>query len=352
MSLVRRATQIVACVVLAAVLSEGIAHAVLAVDDRVHPMHVAAVEADLYRPHHHRGYRIEPHAPSLPERGPHDRHGFRGPEISEAKPAHAWRIACIGGSATYGTKLASDAETWPRRLEAILRETVAPVEVLNAGVPAYNAADSLQLVREVLLGLQCDLVLVLHGANDVMPRLRPGFRVDYAHMRRTWEWTDWRAGETSASALVTLLKRHLAAPSRPLALRVLTTHPYSESEAVEAPAFASSTPAAFRQHVRSIADVLRGAGVTPLLLTQPWDPAHLQKDLAHRGPLYGKALPEHRDAVRDVGTATGAAVVDLAAEMPIAGNFADFVHPNARGAEWIAQRLATEIRERGLLSKR
>lgn len=112
-----------------------------------------------------------------------NRHGFRGPEVSPAKPPDVFRIACLGDSHTYGFAVADDA-TWPAQLEARLRETLPgrAIEVLNAGVNGYDTVQEIQWLQEGVLGFEPDLVLLAYFANDAVV---PDAELD-AEVRRDW----------------------------------------------------------------------------------------------------------------------------------------------------------------------
>jgi lysophospholipase L1-like esterase len=93
--------------------------------------------------------------------------GFRGPEISASKNG-AYRIVVLGESTTFGMTIDLDDKPWPERLEQIIRErlkTRRPVQVINAGVPAYSLSDNLARLRGQILPLQPDMIISYHGAN-------------------------------------------------------------------------------------------------------------------------------------------------------------------------------------------
>jgi lysophospholipase L1-like esterase len=108
--------------------------------------------------------------------------GFRGPEISAAKDGF-YRIVVLGESSTFGMTIAPGDEPWPERLEQIIRQrlkTRRPVQVINAGVPAYSIETNLRRLRSEILPLQPDLIVSYHGANgfhmidsSVLPPLGP-----------------------------------------------------------------------------------------------------------------------------------------------------------------------------------
>lgn len=109
-------------------------------------------------------------------------HGFRGPEIRAAKPRGAFRIAAAGDSATYGW-LATDEESWPRRLEYELRDSNTLFQVLNAGVPSYSLNEMNHQLQDQLALYDLDLIIVMAGANDARKFSTAQFRSsleDYA----------------------------------------------------------------------------------------------------------------------------------------------------------------------------
>jgi lysophospholipase L1-like esterase len=108
--------------------------------------------------------------------------GFRGPEISASKNG-IYRIVVLGESTTFGMTIEPGDEPWPERLEQIIRQrlkTRRPVQVINAGVPAYTIHDNLRRLPREILPLQPDMIISYHGANgfslidsSVLPPLGP-----------------------------------------------------------------------------------------------------------------------------------------------------------------------------------
>lgn len=95
--------------------------------------------------------------------------GFRGVEISAQKPPNTVRVWCLGGSTTFDILATEDFNTWPAKLEAHLREKVAPVnvEVINAGIPGEHVNTNLRDLRRKGPGLSPDLVIIHQGPNDL-----------------------------------------------------------------------------------------------------------------------------------------------------------------------------------------
>ena len=66
-------------------------------------------EVSKYVPHPYLAYALNPSYRSADGLTRHNSLGFRGAEIAHAKPAGAYRIACLGGSSTRICKLISDS---------------------------------------------------------------------------------------------------------------------------------------------------------------------------------------------------------------------------------------------------
>jgi lysophospholipase L1-like esterase len=108
--------------------------------------------------------------------------GFRGPEIAAAKEG-LYRIVALGESTTFGMTLQPEDKPWPELLEQIIRQrlkTRRPVQVINAGVPAYNICHNVSRLPCEILPLRPDMIISYHGANgfrmlnsSVLPALGP-----------------------------------------------------------------------------------------------------------------------------------------------------------------------------------
>jgi GDSL-like Lipase/Acylhydrolase family len=93
--------------------------------------------------------------------------GLRGLETSQTPSPGTQRVIVVGGSTVYGA-LDDQSDTLPAELEQVLREQFgARVEVLNAGVPGYEALREAAYTKVDLLDLQPDVIVVLDGLNDV-----------------------------------------------------------------------------------------------------------------------------------------------------------------------------------------
>ncbi len=93
--------------------------------------------------------------------------GFRGREIAESKGDH-YRIVALGESTTFGMTINPGEKPWPELLEEMIRERLKlsrPVEVINAGMPAYDLENNLRRIERDILPLKPDLIISYHGYN-------------------------------------------------------------------------------------------------------------------------------------------------------------------------------------------
>lgn len=91
--------------------------------------------------------------------------GYRGAEITRAKPANTVRILCLGDSGTYG-QYVDQGHTFPEVLQTLLRAKDLPVEVINGGVLGTTIVDQLQFLERSMV-LDPDVVLLTFSENDI-----------------------------------------------------------------------------------------------------------------------------------------------------------------------------------------
>lgn len=139
----------------------------------------------------------------------HGPRGFRNPEPPLKKAPGVFRIACLGGSSTYGSSPSNDSATWPAQLETILNASQQrPIEVLNAGLMGWSTFGSLINYSLRVSDYQPDLVLVYHGINDMRCALylRGGDpQADNTHWRLGWP----RLVRTPGESLLELSQTYL-----------------------------------------------------------------------------------------------------------------------------------------------
>jgi lysophospholipase L1-like esterase len=93
--------------------------------------------------------------------------GFRGREVA-VKKGPVYRIVILGESTTFGCTLKPEDRPWPELLEQIIKERIKtdrPIEIINAGVPAYNLRQNLHRLASDILPLKPDMIISYHGYN-------------------------------------------------------------------------------------------------------------------------------------------------------------------------------------------
>ena len=117
-------------------------------------------------------------------------------EIPAEKGSGEYRVIALGDSYTEGVGAPYEA-SWPKVLEGELthRNFASTTVVVNAGVSGSDPWYTYILLREKLLDLRPDLILVAINASDIMDvmirggeeRFRPDHRTSFTR-KPSWEW--------------------------------------------------------------------------------------------------------------------------------------------------------------------
>jgi len=94
--------------------------------------------------------------------------GFRDRPIFEKGPG-VFRILCLGDSITFGTGVKNE-QTYPNVLEGLIQRISKPgvtVDVINAGISAYNIRNIRGLLQEYIQSLKPDVVVYTFVENDL-----------------------------------------------------------------------------------------------------------------------------------------------------------------------------------------
>lgn len=269
--------------------------------------------------------------------------GYRSPERPLDKPPGTLRVVVAGGSTSFDTLAPTDRQTWPWRLEELLRRRGLPVEVWNAGVPTWTSVESLISLALRDVDLAPDLVVFYHGINDLQPASFQPFQADYeaGHPRLA----------RSALGIV-------ARPPPPWQRSLLLTTLEPKPEATAAGPGRERAPAAaldaFARNVRSFVAVAASAEAATLLVTQPMrlrrehreaDERYLEDWLpGWRGEAAPRELERFNDVLRRAPLELDAAVADAAADVRWRDeDFGDAVHYTRSGAEKLALFLADHV---------
>lgn len=92
--------------------------------------------------------------------------GFPGPQFSDAKPAHTFRILVTGDAYSSAEGVDTD-EAWPRILQSDLDRPGRPVQVLDFAITGYGPNEEAAVLAAFVPRFHPDLVLIEHFANDV-----------------------------------------------------------------------------------------------------------------------------------------------------------------------------------------
>jgi len=145
----------------------------------VRPQAVMTVSRGLYVPDPPRRYRLQPgFEGTVTNRVEFDtpvrinREGLRGPEIGPKAPG-TLRVLALGDSFTFGVG-AKEAQTFPARLQSLLRGGGRPAEVLNAGAPGFGVPDEAAWFRQWGRPLAPDLILITVFVGNDLQDAAPG----------------------------------------------------------------------------------------------------------------------------------------------------------------------------------
>ncbi len=96
------------------------------------------------------------------------RYGIRNRYL-DARPNDVARyVVCLGDSWVFGLGLKTE-DTWPARLEALLKKHQPDTRVVNASLPDATSADVRQLLRPMINRYHAKAVVIMVGAQDAAP---------------------------------------------------------------------------------------------------------------------------------------------------------------------------------------
>lgn len=265
--------------------------------------------------------------------------GFRGPETTREKPAGVFRILCMGGSTTWGFGATENATTYPHRLQQMLSSAYPDraIEVVNAGVPGWNSRLSLTFYQKYLDGFGFDLVVVMHGLNDIYENGSAVYRresraqgPDDMFQQKSW----YRRLLAKSVAY-----HHIQRRSRK---RDLKRHKIPELQ--------EKGRKSFERNLRAIVEYSRKRGARVLLCTFPHVypesyevakgmfpevPNRIDDDLKYFPLVYSAltdGLREYNETIRTVARETATTLADVADVLPRDVElYVDFIHHNNTG---------------------
>lgn len=248
----------------------------------------------------------------------HNSLGFRGKETTWEKPPGVFRIACLGGSSTYGQSESCDDALWPARLEVLLNQDAAPgaprVEVINAGCQGYSTFESMINLELRVVDFEPDLVLVYHGINDMRCALYRQPVRDNTHWRAVWPVERPSRLEQLVQASTTFRFIRSLDDGWIVRRRQLGSYVIVAFDPVADQYFKSDPPALgfdnIRRNLQSIVAVSRTHGAKPIFLTQAMRYSDL--DLAPSREMQTWGLQRVKELLREVGGELDVPVLDIA----------------------------------------
>ncbi len=241
------------------------------------------------------------------------------------------RIACFGNSCTFGWRL-NENETYPEQLERILSQSdnSRGFYVDNCGIPGYSSFQGWNFMQELIPILKPSYVTICFGWND-----------------------HWAAGFDIED------KKQQSPPQRVLDIQNVASESYvyratkylllSKSEKAREYTYNRQSPTYrvslddYRDNLRSMINYCLNQNIRPIILTAP---------IPDIEPGVDTPMEAYHMLYCQIGVFTAAEmnvpVVDAAAMFGEHPEFwddpkKDFIHYNAKGAEFIANELARAI---------
>ncbi|MCY3572829.1 MAG: SGNH/GDSL hydrolase family protein [Chloroflexi bacterium] len=295
--------------------------------------------------------------------------GYRGPEITQPKPADRFRIVALGGSTTYGGYLAGYESAWPHKLERLLVDDYgySQVEVVNAGVPAYSSYETAVNFLLRVQDLGPDMIIMYHATNDVRARL-----VDPADYQGGYELRGaWQSlGQALPASALQRLFMHRLGDSLQLAFSLDDRLPppthlrgcqldTSGAEAVcvnlglaAAQVLAANPPIYFQRNLENIISMAQSRDIATLLLTWAYSPYVYDApngDVMSQ-PFRQAAVAEHNAIIRGLAEERDTLFYDMAANMPSGRKYwFNGVHQSEAGTSEMARQLSGYLAGSGAL---
>jgi lysophospholipase L1-like esterase len=326
--------------VLMCLLGEGAARVYDLVMARPRPVDVRFMSnpVTIMEPHPYISYVANP------EYTEHNQQGFRG--VDEHTPDfQGYRIACLGGSSTYGTRVAGP-DCYPRRLESLLADrTKYPVDVINGGLAGYSTHNLVGMLAFRIVPLKPDICIFYIGHNDAWNRISfADFRLDNSHAQCAWIPQTYGIALWRKSVLLNKVAHKLGYPIagaphiHQVCWKPMGGDPGSN--------WKSSSFESFRHNVATLIATCRIHGIRPIFCTEV-------TDFANHGevPVMSEAMKDTAVVLKQLCEENSAEIVNL---QPVLGDqedyFADYLHLSSNGndqlarcfSEWLTTRLIFE----------
>lgn len=270
--------------------------------------------------------------------------GLRSPEIPREPAPGELRLAVAGASTVAGAYARRNSDTFPGLLEARLRAQVGnPVNVINAGIEGHTLDQTAKLVENGLAGLRPSVIVIYPGLNNMRgmcerPKAARVLQPLPAPGMPPWILSNELIVKNTRSWLLPAANPDLVDPAK---------------------AFPRGYKATLAQLVRKV----RARGIQPVLMTVARAFHGLEREaglpLAQTALYYNNCLDYDglvqaghlfNQAIAEVAQSENVPLLDLAATMPGGPRyFKDAGHFTLAGRQYVADYMAQELAERGLL---
>lgn len=303
----------------------------------------------MYMPQPYLNFALTPNYKSRDCLNQHNSLGFRGKEITIPKPNNIFRIATIGGSTTYTTKVKNWKKAYPAQLESVLKEKGHNnIEVINAGVGSYNSWESLLNLQLKILDTQPDMLIIYHAVNDVHARL---VNPDYYKRDGTGRRKQWEKPKYPLFIMKSTLVRMIAGRnpfgidsfvSAPTSVERLKEEGFNQAlNTTPLNAIEKNAPTYFEENLRSMITIALNNNISIMLATFDYVPFNTDYISSEH---YRKAIEEHNNIIKRLGREYGLPVFDFRGKMPLDKSYwADGKHVTEKGARKKAELFADYI---------
>ncbi|MBC8352517.1 MAG: SGNH/GDSL hydrolase family protein [Planctomycetes bacterium] len=236
------------------------------------PGNVPAGSAPNYQPHHYLNYVLNPDVPYMGTLQYNAKYFIRRERPILPRGQSALRILALGGSTTFCDQIANEEDTWPARLESLLRSHYGEqCEVINGGVGGYNLLENMLHYVTLLSDLDPDVVLLYEGINDVHPRLYPTVEFDYSKYRYPWRLDSqlptshrWLRRSSTYDYFFTMTQ---LAPIASTGIHDAVSLPYPDLD-VWSERLVANPPTHYRDHLEDFVQFLQGQCKSIVIIPQ------------------------------------------------------------------------------------
>ena len=295
-----------------------------------------------------------------------NRFGLRGTLPVMPKPAGRVRIVALGGSTTFGYAVA-DGEDWPSQLGRRLGDRY---DVVNGGRPGATTFRDFAYLRDHLLKLEPDVVVLYEGFNDMWRAVRrhAGDQPDYGIVDEGLPASDAPLDQGEPAQWPWRISFLAYRGARWLSARLDVWKPsWPEPPVGGGPfVFNPAVVSIYERNLKAMVRLCRSRGVQPVLATfaacddPSLPPAEQQRRLRYvtreipqlDATTGQQAMELYRDVTRRVAREEGAPLVDLARRMTKdLSAFTDTIHFTPAGERRLAELLAEDLLREGVPAK-